>query len=159
VAAARAPGLYRDLAVPDTLAGRFEMVVLNTCLLMQRLSAVGADGRALAQALAEAMIEQLDDDMRQMGVSDVSVAKKIRKAASAAYGRFEAYAAAIAGNDRAGLTLALVRNVYDGDASRTGQAELLAGHMIATAAALRGQQSERMLAGEVHLPIYGEAAP
>lgn len=158
VTAARAPALYRDLGVPDTLSGRFEMVVLNTFLLMHRLSGEGENGRALAQALAEAMTEQLDDDMRQLGVSDVTVPKKVRKAASAAYGRFEAYAAALEANDPVALNQALVRNVYDGDESRFAEAAKLADHMMGAAAALRSQASERLLAGEAALPNYGASA-
>ncbi len=159
VTAARAPALYKELGVPDTLAGRFEMVMLNTFLLMHRLSSEGEAGQALAQALAEAMTEQLDDDMRQMGVSDVTVPKKIRKAASAAYGRFEAYAAALEANDPAKLTEAIIRNVYDGDAGRSVEAAKLADHMMGAAATLRGQATDRVMAGDVDLPRYGEAAP
>ena len=158
VTAARAPALYLDLAVPDTLAGRFEMVVLNTFLLMHRLSSEGEPGRALAQSLAEAMTEQLDDDMREMGVSDITVPKKIRKAASAAYGRFEAYARALEVSDPSALTDALIRNVYDGDASRSGAAQKLADHVMGAAAALRVQSAERLMAGEAHLPCYPGAS-
>jgi cytochrome b pre-mRNA-processing protein 3 len=152
VAASRSPSLYRDLAVPDTLAGRFEMVVLNTFLLMQRLSAEGEPGRALAQALGEAMVEQLDDDMRQLGVSDITVAKKIRKAASAAFGRFESYRAAMVAKDPELLALALVRNVFDGAEDRLPEARRLAKHMIRAEAALRDAAGDRLLAGEVRLP-------
>ena len=159
VTAARTPALYKDLGIPDTLAGRFEMVVLNTFLLMHRLSAEGEAGRGLAQALAEAMTEQLDDDMRQMGVSDVTVPKKIRKAASAAYGRFEAYAAALEANDPAALAEALIRNVYDGDAGRSAEAAKLADHMLGAAATLRGWPSDRVMAGDVDLPHFGEIEP
>ena len=157
VAAARAPGLYRDLAVPDTLAGRFEMVVLHTFLLIHRLSAEGEAGRALAQSLGEAMTESLDDDMRQMGVSDITVPKKIRKATSAAYGRFEAYAEALEANDPAPLAAAILRNVYDGDISRASEAGRLADHVMGSAATLRSQPAEQLLAGEVNLPRYPEA--
>ncbi len=159
VTAARAPALYKELGVADTLAGRFEMVVLNTFLLMHRLSGEGEAGRALAQALAEAMTEQLDDDMRQIGVSDVTVPKKIRKAASAAYGRFEAYAAALEANDPAKLAEALIRNVHDGDAGRLAEAKKLADHMMGAAATLRSQGADRLLAGDVDLPLYGETVP
>lgn len=154
VTAARVPGLYSDLGVPDTLAGQFEMVVLYTFLLMHRLSAEGAEGQALARALAEAMVEQLDDDMRQMGVSDITVPKKIRKAASAAYGRFEAYAAALEADDRAAFAKALVRNVYDGDGAASAAAALLAEHAFAAAAALRAQPAEALLAGLADVPHY-----
>lgn len=159
VTAARVPALYKELGVPDTLAGRFEMVVLNTFLLMHRLTGEGEPGRALAQALAEAMTEQLDDDMRQLGVSDITVPKKIKKAASAAYGRFEAYAAALEANDPAALAAALIRNVYDGDASRSAEAAKLADHTMGAAAALRGQSANRVMAGDVDLPRYGETVP
>lgn len=157
VAAARSPALYRGLAVPDTLAGRFEMVVLHTFLLMQRLTSAGEAGRVLAQSLGEAMVEQLDDDMRQLGVSDITVPKKVRKAASAAYGRFESYAEAIKAKDPEALARTLIRNVYDGDDNRSGEARRLARHMIHAAAVLREQATDRLLTGEVHLPHFEEA--
>jgi cytochrome b pre-mRNA-processing protein 3 len=156
VTAAREPAFYRDLGVPDTLAGRFEMVVVQTFLLMHRLSGEGEAGRALAQALGEAMVEQLDDDMRQMGVSDITVPKKIRKAASAAYGRFEAYAATIEASDQAALAAALLRNVYGDDATCAGPAGLLAGHVMRAAAELRAMPAAPLLQGEASLPTYRE---
>ncbi|MEZ5923184.1 MAG: ubiquinol-cytochrome C chaperone family protein [Hyphomicrobiaceae bacterium] len=154
VTAARAPALYRDLGVPDTLAGRFEMVVLHTFLLMHRLSAEGPRGRAVAQTLAEAMIEQFDDDMRQLGVSDITVPKKIRKVASAAYGRFEAYAAAVESRDGAALTAALLRNAFDNDQSSTAAAETLARWIIDRVTDLSQLPAEGLLRGEAALPGF-----
>ncbi len=152
VSAARAPALYADLLVPDTLEGRFEMVVLHTCLVMNRLTSAGEAGTALSRALAEAMIEQLDDDYRELGVSDIRVPKKVRAAAAAAYGRFEAYRAGVEKADAGMLAGALLKNVYDGEESRRGEAERLARHTLASVAALAAQPADRLLAGEVELP-------
>lgn len=159
VSAARAPALYADLRVPDTLDGRFEMVVLHTFLVMNRLSVEGEAGTATSRALAEAMIEQLDDDYRELGVSDIRVPKKIRAAAAAAYGRFEAYRAGVEKADAAALAGALLKNVYDGEESRRPEAERLARHTLACVQALAALPAGRLLAGEVELPHLEGAAP
>jgi cytochrome b pre-mRNA-processing protein 3 len=158
VSAARAPALYAGLHVPDTLAGRFEMVVLHTFLIMHRLTAEGDAGRALSQALAEAMIEQLDDDYRELGVSDIRVPKKVRQAAAAAYGRFEAYRAAMSATGTEALAAALLKNVYDGDETRYGDAQKLAAHAMTSAEHLARQPAGRLLEGEVQLVPYGGSA-
>lgn len=155
VSAARAPALYAELQVPDTLSGRFEMVVLHTFLVMNRLTAEGEAGRTLSQALAEAMIEQLDDDYRELGVSDVRVPKRVRQAAAAAYGRFEAYHASAEAGDAEALAAALLKNAYDGDEAFRGQARRLAAHVMTSAKHLAGQPAERLLGGEVSLPHFG----
>ena len=159
VSAARAPALYAALQVPDTLAGRFEMVVLYTFLVMNRLTAEGEAGSAMSRALAEAMIEQLDDDYRELGVSDIRVPKKIRAAAAAAYGRFEAYRAAVGKADAPALADALIKNVYDGEESRRPEAERLARHTLTSVEALAAQPGARLLAGEVALPHFEGAMP
>lgn len=159
VSAARTPALYATLQVPDTLAGRFEMVVLHTFLIMNRLTTEGEAGNAMARALAEAMVEQLDDDYRELGVSDVRVAKKVRAAAAAAYGRFEAYRAAIGKADAGLLADALIKNVYDGEDGRRPEAERLAQHALACVESLAAQPGDRLLAGQVELPHFEGSTP
>ena len=154
VSAARAPALYATPKVPDTLEGRFEMVVLHTFLVMNRLTGAGEAGNAVARALAEAMIEQLDDDYRELGVSDIRVPKKIRAAAAAAYGRFEVYRAAVANRETSALAAALLKNVYDSEQSRQPEAERLAGHALACVEALSAQPEQGLLAGEAALPHF-----
>lgn len=111
VAAARQPVLYERYRVADTMDGRFQMVILHVFLLLQRLKSEGEAGRGIGQALMEAVFEGLDDDLRQLGVGDITVPKKMQQAAAGFFGRAKAYEEALGGGDPAGLEAALLRNV------------------------------------------------
>jgi cytochrome b pre-mRNA-processing protein 3 len=112
VAAARAPALYRDLGVPDTVMGRFELLALHVSLLLRRLRALPPPADSLAQELVDAFFAELDAALRQIGIGDVSVPKKVKKLGEAFYGRAKAYDEALA-EDAASdaLECALARNV------------------------------------------------
>ena len=115
VAAARDPFLYTSLGAPDTLDGRFDMVSLHTFLLIQRLKPEPEPGPALAQAVFDAMFSDMDVNLREMGVGDLSVGRKVRVMWEAFHGRAAAYSAAMNASDMAALEAALVRNVWRGD--------------------------------------------
>jgi cytochrome b pre-mRNA-processing protein 3 len=114
VAAARDPFLYTALGVPDTLDGRFDMVSLHTFLLIQRLKREPMPGPPLAQAVFDAMFSDMDVNLREMGVGDLSVGRKVRVMWEAFHGRSAAYASAMSGGDTPALEQALVRNVWRG---------------------------------------------
>jgi len=116
---ARAPGFYTALGVPDTIDGRFELIVLHVHLVCRRLAAAdagsGAAGAEMAQALFDAMFRDMDRNLREMGVGDPSIPRRIRAMIEAYYGRVKAYDAALAQGGDA-LVIALARNVYDAGA-------------------------------------------
>lgn len=114
VAAARDPFLYTALGVPDTLDGRFDLVSLYTFLLIQRLKREPAPGPALAQAVFDAMFSDMDLNLREMGVGDLSVGRKVRAMWEAFHGRSASYASAMKAADGLALEAALVRNVWRG---------------------------------------------
>ncbi len=114
VEAARAPFLYRDLGVPDTLDGRFDLVGLFAFLMVRRLEAEPPAGHRLAQAVFDAMFSDMDVTLREMGVGDLSVGKRVKAMWEAFHGRSAAYAAALAVTDDAALEAALARNVWRG---------------------------------------------
>ena len=91
--AAREPFLYTDLGVPDTLDGRFDLVGLYASLLIRRLRRDAPPGPALAQAVFDAMFSDMDVTLREMGVGDLSVGKKVRAMWEAFHGRARAYEA------------------------------------------------------------------
>lgn len=99
VAEARAPQLYANLGVPDTLDGRLEMLVLHMCLVLNRLQHAGDEGAALARGLTEAYVVAMDDTMRAIGVGDLAVPRKVKKAAAKLYDRNRIYAAASAASE------------------------------------------------------------
>ncbi|MBV9511586.1 MAG: ubiquinol-cytochrome C reductase, partial [Caulobacteraceae bacterium] len=111
---ARQPALYADLSAPDTTEGRFELYTLHVVLVLHRLKGLGGQAGRISQALFDAYIRALDDALREMGVGDLSVGKKMRKLGEAFYGRAKAYDAALdALPDRAGLTAVIGRTVGD----------------------------------------------
>lgn len=107
--ASREPGLFGEGKVPDTLEGRFELVTLHAALALMRLRAE-PDSAPLAQAFADRLFSQFDAGLREAGVGDTAVPKRMHRMAGAFYGRVEAYAAAL--GDPAALESALARNVW-----------------------------------------------
>jgi cytochrome b pre-mRNA-processing protein 3 len=126
VAQARHPGFYLDFGVPDTPEGRFDMIVLHLALVCRRLGrAEGADqgpGRALSQAIFDMFCQDMDHNLREMGVGDLGVPKKMQKLGEAFYGRLDAYDRALAVTGDADLAAALGRNVLgEGAAAAAGR--------------------------------------
>lgn len=125
--AARQPGLYGEGRVPDTLEGRFELVVLHTSLVIRVLQASDDVGhQALSQALFDAMFDDFDAAMREMGVGDSGVGKKIRFMAEGFYGRASAYDEALKDDDFAVLDAAIARNIFASEAPNAASGELSA---------------------------------
>lgn len=118
VAQARQEALYTALEVPDTLEGRYEMVMLHAFLLMERLKQGGEEESALAQAVFDDMFMDMDHNLREIGIADVRVGKHIRRMAEMFYGRVEAYGEALKEPEEARalerLQAALDRNVHPG---------------------------------------------
>lgn len=157
VAAARDPYLYRDLAVPDTLDGRFDLVGLHAFLLIRRLVALPPPGPAVAQALFDAMFSDMDMNLREMGVSDLAIARKIRTMWEAFHGRAMAYQAALAEGE-AELAEVLVRNVWRGAPPPDDAARRLARLAVAQSAALEALPAESFIAGRIVFPAPQEVA-
>lgn len=116
-AAARRPGLYTGLGVPDTVEGRFEALCLHVFLVLRRLDRLPAPAADVAQDLVNAVFAQLDASLRELGVGDLGVGKRMKKLGAAFYGRAGGYAAALdAGDvgDEGPLRTVLARNVLGG---------------------------------------------
>lgn len=115
VAQARQPGLYADLRTPDTVEGRFEQYTLHVILVLHRLARQGEEAAEVSQGLFDAYLRALDDALREMGVGDLSVGRKMRKIGEALYGRLRSYEAAFSGDAGADpLEAILARTVYEG---------------------------------------------
>ena len=118
VAQAREPLFYRDLGVADSVNGRFDMLLLHLWLVMRELklkgdSAPGSALHALSQGLVERFCSDMDDNLRELGTSDLRVPKKMQEFGRAFYGRAAAYDMALEAG-REPLALALSRNIYNG---------------------------------------------
>ena len=107
VAAARQPEFYRDYGIPDTLNGRYEMIVLALILLLERMREEGAAASDVSRLTLEAFFTDMDDCMREFCVGDLSVPKKVKKAAAGFYERAKAYHEALDAGDKAAMAAAL----------------------------------------------------
>jgi cytochrome b pre-mRNA-processing protein 3 len=130
-AASRAPGLYTGAGVPDTFEGRFESLALHAFLVMRRLRELPDPAAAVAQEFVDHLFAHLDQGLRQSGIGDLGVPKRMKKMAQGFYGRIDAYDAAVESDDRSELEAALRRNVT-GDTD----AGALADYVLATGASL-----------------------
>jgi len=108
---ARQPRFYVDYGAPDTVAGRFDMITLHAYIVMRRLNELGPEGGAVSQNLFDTMFLDMDRNMREMGVGDIVVGKRIKALAISFYGRIKAYDEALE-NSSDELTDALRRNLY-----------------------------------------------
>lgn len=147
VAQARRPEFYVRAAVPDTLDGRFDLLVLHIFLVLHRLRAEGRRTSAFAQKLFDLMFADMDQNLRELGVGDMSVGKKVKAMAKALYGRIAAYEPGL--TDAAVLADALGRNLYRGRPPETGVLDRVQRYVRATATDLASQGVEALLAGQV----------
>ena len=160
VSAARDPALFGEEAVPDTLEGRFDIIALYAALLVRRLHRdPDPRGPALAQAVFDAMFADMDMNLREMGVGDMSIGKRVRAMWEAFHGRALAYEAALEAEDGAALEAALARNVWSGTPPE-GAAGRLARHALALDASLAAQPFEGFVAGRADFrgTDFGSAA-
>ncbi len=157
VAAARDPYLYETLGVPDTLDGRFDLLSLYAFLLIRRLQDGSEPGKALAQAVFDAMFRDMDDNLREIGVSDLSVGKRMRAMWEAFHGRAKVYGDAMQACDVSALEDALARNVWR-SAPPDGSVARLARLVLAQAAHLADQPFSVLSCGQVRFLSAEEAA-
>jgi cytochrome b pre-mRNA-processing protein 3 len=151
VAQARDARFYARYGVPDTVLGRFDMIVLHVALLLRRLRDGDERQRALAQGVFDAFCRDMDHNLREMGISDPGVPRQMRRVGEAFYGRAQAYDAALAASEQA-LAEALARNVYAGVAEPAVAAVPLAAYVRQAADDLAGQPLDLLAGGTVRFP-------
>ena len=154
VAQARSPAFYTDLHVPDTPEGRFELYALHVALLLRRLRAEGAGTAAVSQSLFDGFVRGLDDALRNMGVGDVGVAKRMKKLGQSLYGRLEGYEAAFAAlPEERPLEELIGRTIY---AEGAGQPPVMAAYAVSVEQGLANQPLDRLASGAVQWPAAGQ---
>jgi cytochrome b pre-mRNA-processing protein 3 len=129
VAQARLSSFYLAYGVPDTVEGRFDMIVLHLALLLRRLARGAGPTRKLGQVIFDRFCRDMDHNLREMGVGDLSVSKEMQRLAEAFYGRAEAYERALAGSDHKPLAAALARNALGEVGRPSGKATCLAAYV------------------------------
>ena len=165
VAQARLTTFYTRYGVSDSVDGRFELIVLHLVLVLRRLGGEQTAGptqgsprqgspRAAArigQQLFDVFCRDLDDNLREMGVGDLAVPRKMRTFGEAFYGRQAAYGAALGATDDRELEKALARNIF-GLAETDENAARLARYARAAVESLSGEAEDALLAGKVVFP-------
>jgi cytochrome b pre-mRNA-processing protein 3 len=150
VTQARQPGFYAVLGIPDTPAGRYDMVVLHLFLVLERLR-LEAGTEPLQQVLIEAFISDMDDSLRELGTGDIAVGKKVRRAAAGFYERIGDYREALVPEGNGALRGVLVRHVL-AQGSDPARSEALAGYVRAVVLALGGQAGPSVIEGRIDFP-------
>lgn len=125
VTASRAPALYTGLGMADTFDGRFESLTLHAALVLRALNALPAPGPDLAQDLVDTVFQHFDRTLREMGVGDTVVPKRMKSMAEAFLGRSAAYDEALRQGE-ALLSAALTRNIGPAPADGEAFAEVAA---------------------------------
>lgn len=145
---AREPALYTELQAPDTVEGRFEIYTLHVVLLLDRLKRQGDQAAETAQALFDTYVTQLDHALREMGVGDLSVGKKMRKLGEAFFGRVKSYEAALAALPATDELEALLARTVHADVAGASPRPLAA-YILGQRETLAAQPLEAFLAGRV----------
>jgi cytochrome b pre-mRNA-processing protein 3 len=152
VAQARLPTFYRDYGVPDTVDGRFELIVLHLLLLLRRLDQEGDRAKRLGQQVFDRFCQDMDQNLREMGVGDLKVPKEMRRIGEAYYGRAKAYETAFAAAEPEALSSALGRNIFGVESPALPAAVRLAAYAKEAAARLASQELEAFDRGLVRFP-------
>ena len=139
---ARTTAFYEAMGVPDTVLGRFELYTLHVVLLSRRLRGQGPQAQETAQAMFDAYLLNLDIALREMGIEDLSMGKKMKKLGRAFYGRIKSWDEAL--GDPVATEALVARTVY-GDAPGADPSALAV--YIQTAADVLVRQDEAILLG------------
>lgn len=154
-ATARTPVFYAELGVPDTVMGRFEMLSLVLILYFRRMRQSARGGQEIAQEIIDAFFEDVDHSIRELGIGDQGVPKRMKKLAGMFFGRLEAYAAALDKDDADLLASALRRNIYPEMGDDAPDMAGLAEWMMDAERRLRALDEEVVETGSVRLDTPG----
>jgi cytochrome b pre-mRNA-processing protein 3 len=121
VEAARCPAFYARWGVPDTLDGRFDCVTLHAVLLMQRMQALPKPADELANDVVDRLFLGFEEALRELGVGDVVIPKRMKTIAAAFLGRAKAYEEGMRSGDEEVLSAVLRRNLLGEQASLAQQ--------------------------------------
>lgn len=154
VAQARQPSFYAGFGIPDTLEGRYEMIVLHLFLVLERLRQ--ADDTNLSRVLIERFVTDMDDCMREIGVGDLTVPKRVKKAAAVLYKRADAYRDALeAGSDALEAAFQEMFRELPAETIRTRE---LSQYVRAAMEALNRQDLQQIIRDAPEFPVPGRFA-
>lgn len=151
VAAARQPLLFSSWQVPDTPLGRFESLSVHMILFLHRTKTASAEVKALGQEVVEEFFKDVDHSLRELGIGDTSVPKRMKKLARMFYGRAAAYDVALEASDGQAFAKALERNIFP-DGPPWPHAGKFADYALAVAAKLAAEDDAAILQGKTSFP-------
>ena len=155
VAQSRQPVFYLSGGVPDSVDGRFDMIVLHAALVIGRLRSAGETGKELAQALFDLMFADMDRSLREMGVGDLKVGRRVKIMVKAFYGRAAAYERALdQSDDGDAMKAAVRRNVFGTVDPDEARIVAMVGYLQASSALLAAQDDGDLLSGKVEFPSF-----
>ena len=156
VAQARVPLFYARYGVPDTPLGRFEMIALHAFLVMRRLKREGAAEAEVSQALFDLMFADVDRNLREMGIGDLGVGRRVKTLAKGFYGCIRAYESGLdAGTPGDALEAALARNLYAGSPPEAAMLAAVADYVRREDRALLLRRAEDVMAGRFDFGAAG----
>lgn len=143
----RHPAFYDQCGVEDTPDGRFDMIALHAALILRRLKRDGEVTAELAQEIFDLMFADMDQNLREMGVGDIGVGKRVKGMAQGFYGRLAAYDAGLNSADNADLSSALRRNLFRKSSPADVQVAMIAGYMRRESTSLDAQATALFMEG------------
>jgi cytochrome b pre-mRNA-processing protein 3 len=156
VAQARRTEFYIACGVPDTVDGRFDMIALHASLLLRRLKRDQMKTALLSQAVFDAMFYDMEHNLREMGVGDLVVGKRVKGMVKMFYGRLSAYEEGLAEGNGV-LIEALRRNLFRKGEPRSRDVAVMASYLQREATSLDGQPAAQLLAGKISFGLPPDA--
>ena len=144
----RTPVFYEEFGVADTVEGRFELLTLHTFLILKRLKRDGEGANELSQATFDIMFENVDLNLREVGIGDIGLARRIKKMAEGFFGRVDVYERAMDALDSEALKAALARNLFSKMDPSDRALEAVSRYVIACSEKLAGMSVEEILSGQ-----------
>lgn len=145
---ARQPAFYQGCGLPDTLDGRFDLLVLHVFLVMHRLKQDRHRTAELSQALFDVLFQDMDESLRKLGAGDVGIGGRVKAMAEGFYGRVAAYDQALAQPGRA-LEEAVRRNLFGTVEPEPAHITALANYIRCEAGTLSRQDTDALMKGRV----------
>lgn len=155
---ARSPIFFTQYGVPDTVDGRFDLIILHTMLLMRCLRGKGKEATDTSQSVLNLMFSDMDRNLREMGVGDLSVGKQVKKMAKAFYGRSESWENGM-DSSRRDLVIAFEETLYRSVEQSPEQASGLADYTLEIGEILETQDIKQLLDGDISFTGSERQAP
>lgn len=145
---AREPVFFAKLGVPDTIDGRFDLVVLHAWLVLERLRELQM--KDVSQAFVNLLFVSFDESLRELGVGDIGIGHRVKKMADAFYGRLSAYGSAA---EEGAMAQAIRRNVFRAESGHDTDAGALADYVRSAQAHIAGCDLRRQMPDFGPLPV------